>query len=576
MLGIKIRNEFLSLFPQTALSFEMSHPIGIITDALDQISGGYSFPIDIPLDQVNVGIIGHVGRLDHDLILIQDEYCEVWGEGLLLYIGLATLTKATESSASLFMVFNEFKPLQDTALSSVDLGGARSIGEDEATRLAHAKDTAENPLDYDYVFCPVVNPIWKIDPSGVFTSVVASHLQNDWDTSTDEFVEGLAGISMPFIRMDYLLTRVFAHLGFTLSNEWQDTDELRLLLLYNNYSIYVDPDTWDTEINLVNHVPHRSCLDLIKAVIGTFALGIFPDPHDKAIRLIPFKTLIQSAIYEDITDRVAKPYSFTSDRNFISVFGYDIDTDDQLSIQYSGPPHPITTTAAGEGLTVRIMDAALEFFLRYVISDNTYYLIIADIPGLTASYVIQDQKRVTKTGSTLSYFSPLIPMWSSWDLNPDGYIASAIDEEIEFQTWLLPHIRHYGFSTHYTWVKKPQISFRTMFYRGMQPYDVGITGEYPMAGVTRYNIRGEEVGDYSLLWDREDGIYNQWWKLPYEMLASKKEVTRTLNFSIRDLVNFRFYNKYRIENQNYFITKLRFTLTARGLSLTEATMITTL
>ena len=576
MLGIKIRNEFLSLFPQTALTFEMSHPIGIITDALDQISGGYSFPIDIPLDQVNVGIIGHVGRLDHDLILIQDEYCEVWGEGLLLYIGLATLTKATESSASLFMVFNEFKPLQDTALSAVDLGGARSIGEDEATRLAHAKDTAENPLDYDYVFCPVVNPIWKIDPSGVFTSVVASHLQNDWDTSTDEFVEGLAGISMPFIRMDYLLTRVFAHLGFTLSNEWQDTDELRLLLLYNNYSIYVDPDTWDTEINLINHVPHRSCLDLIKAVIGTFALGIFPDPHDKTIRLIPFKTLIQSAIYEDITDRVAKPYSFTSDRNFISVFGYDIDTDDQLSIQYSGPPHPITTTAAGEGLTVRIMDAALEFFLRYVISDNTYYLIIADIPGLTASYVIQDQKRVTKTGSTLSYFSPLIPMWSSWDLNPDGYIASAIDEEIEFQTWLLPHIRHYGFSTHYTWVKKPQISFRTMFYRGMQPYDVGITGEYPMAGVTRYNIRGEEVGDYSLLWDREDGIYNQWWKLPYEMLASKKEVTRTLNFSIRDLVNFRFYNKYRIENQNYFITKLRFTLTARGLSLTEATMITTL
>ena len=576
MLGIKIRNEFLSLFPQTALSFEMSHPIGLIIDAVDQISGGYSFPIDIPLDEVNVGVIGHVGRLDHENILIQDEYCEVWGEGILLYIGLATLTKATESTASLFMVFNEIKPLQDTALSAIDLGGVRSIGADTATRLAHARDTAENPLDYDYVFCPVVNPIYKLDPSGVYTSVVASHLQNHWETATDEFTEANTGIAMPFIRMDYLLTRIFAHLGYTLSNEWQDTDELRLLLLYNNYSIYADNDTWSEEINLINHVPIRSCLELIKAVVGTFALGVFPDIHDKVIRLVPFKTLIQSAVFEDITDRVAKPYSFTSDRNFIAVFGYDIDTDDLLSIKYSGPTHPITTTSIGEGLTVRIMDADLDFFLRYVISDNTYYFIEPDIPGLTATYWWQDQKRVTKAGSTLSYFSPLIPMWSSYDLNDQGFIASAIDEEIEFQTWLLPQIHHYGFSTAYSWVRKPQISFRTMFYRGMQPYDVGITGEYPMAGVTRYNIRGEEVGDYSLLWDREDGIYNQWWKLPYEMLASKKEVTRVLNFSIRDLVNFRFYNKYRIENQNYFITKLRFTLTARGLSLTEATMITTL
>ena len=97
-----------------------------------------------------------------------------------------------------------------------------------------------------------------------------------------------------------------------------------------------------------------------------------------------------------------------------------------------------------------------------------------------------------------------------------------------------------------------------------------------MANVTAYNIRGEQVGDYSLLWDGEFGIYNKFWKRPYEMLKNKKEVVRSLNLTIRDLNNFRFYHKIRIENQNYFITKLRYTVTAKGLSPIEATMITTL
>jgi hypothetical protein len=131
-----------------------------------------------------------------------------------------------------------------------------------------------------------------------------------------------------------------------------------------------------------------------------------------------------------------------------------------------------------------------------------------------------------------------------------------------------------GYNPNIATIKTPLTSFRTMFYRGFQPADVGVDETYPMAGVNEYNIRGEVVGDHSLLWDGDKGIFKTWWALPYLMLSQKKTVMRQLNLSIRDLLNFSFKNKYRIENQNYFITRMRYTISQRGLSPIEATMIT--
>lgn len=567
MLGIKIQDTFLSLFPGTKLSFEMAHPIGIIVDGADQISGGFSLPVEIPLDDVNVSIIGHANRLDVDSILMRDEYCEVWSEGLPIYIGLATVKKSSRERASIFMVFNEVKSLESVMLAAVDLGGDREIGEDTATRLAHAKDTATNPLDYDYIFCPVLNPVFPVDPSGINTSILGSHLQNDWNTSTDEFTEFVTGFAMPFIRLDYLLERIALHIGYTLDNQWQTTDELKQIIIYNNRSIYADQDTWDTIINLSNHVPSRSCIELIKAIVGTFALDLTFDPIDKTMTLIPFRDLIEAPEEADWTAKAAHDYGIDTDHSFIAIFRYDIDPDDLLSVQYGGSQFN-QSLIGGEGLTARILSSGSPpIGVRYSISDNIIYFI-----GGTddADYIYQQFTDVTKTGSTKEYISPLIPMWSSWDLALTGYI----ENDMDFQAWLVPHIRYYGYSLHYPWQRQPLNSIRLMMYRGFQPYDEGISGTYPMAGCTAYNIRGNKVGDYALTWDRDEGIFEQWWKLPYQMLSNKKEVVRTLRLSIADLLSFRFSHKIRIENQHYFITRLRFTLSDQGVSPTEATMIT--
>lgn len=567
MLGIKVRNQFLDLFPDTAIEIELNHPIGIITNSLDEIQGGLSFPIEIPVDGINASIIGRVDRLDIDEVFIDSEYCELWADGILLFPGKVTIQGSTNKRAKLFMIFNEIKDLSDVALASLDLGGDRSIGADTATRLAHARDTAVNPLDYDYIFFPVLNPKYL----GDLYPVYLQNFQNYWSFVTDGFTENIAGVATPFIRVDYLLTKIFKALGYTLDNQWQTNDELKQLVLYNNYSIYEDLNTWASSINLTNHVPYTQAIDFLKAIVGTFALGLFPDPHNKTCTIIPFRDLILSPEADDWTSRAAADFGYETNRDFISKFRYDIDTNDDLSVTYSGITAP-PGLVVGEGLTARIMRAASEFGIRYAIADNSIYFITP--PGLTLPYVIQYQNPVIKDGSDKEYTSTLIPMWNSWNLHKDGVIE--LGDDLVFQEWMLPHIKHLGYTTYIQALKTTCVSFRTMIYRGFQPCDDGISGTYPMASATEYNIRGEQIGNYSLEWDRENGVYNKFWKLPYEMLRSKKKVTRKLLLTIRDLLNFKFQNKYRIENQNYFMTKLRFNITARGLSPVDAEMISTL
>ncbi len=583
MLGIKIRNTFISLYPDTALTFEMNHPIGIITDALDQVQGGYSFPVDIPLDEINRGVIGHVDRLDHATVLMQDEYCEVWAEGLLLHIGKVTIKKSSPRRASLFMVFEFVRALSDVYLTSLDLGGDRDIGADDATRLAHADDTLSDPLDHDYIFAPIYNKGFLVhydqDIEGFDTEPWLFH-QNYWTKSGDggSFVLNTFGPVMPFVRLDYLLTQIFAYHGYTLDNQWQITDELKQLLVWNNYNISVFDGLGDSHIdqviNLRNHVPYRNSLDMLKALLATYALGLFPDPHDMVMSIIPFKTLITNPVEDDWTDRAAADYGYDTDRNFIARWRYDLDEADAMSLQYSGAPFP-QNIVSGSGLTARIMYAASQFLVRYSICDNSYYNILyIPGPGFNADYLAQDFKEVKKTGSDKEYISPLIPLWNTNDIDRDGQP----NDSLPIQEKQLAAINHPGFNqeSYYLSTKAPVLNMRLFFYRGMQPYDTGISGTYPMTGITRYNIRGEQIGDYALTWDQTGGVYDAWWKLPYEMLADKKDVTRQLNLSIRDLVNFRFYHKYRIENQNYFITRLRYTLRPQGLGLTECTMMTTL
>jgi len=111
---------------------------------------------------------------------------------------------------------------------------------------------------------------------------------------------------------------------------------------------------------------------------------------------------------------------------------------------------------------------------------------------------------------------------------------------------------------------------RITIYRGMAPsFDLG---NYPLASGIAYDGDGTQVGDYSLRWDGDLGMYESWWIGWHTMLKEGKHVSMRLALTVPDILNFNLKtNPHR--NMDYFVAKLRVTFTDTGLAPVEASLI---
>ena len=222
MIGIKINGKWLDLFPATTLSFELNNP-AYLGDDVDVIEGAFSFPADIPLTALNRSILKHPDRLDNAAVFVADAPAEVWAEGSMLFPALATITEAAPGRAKMTLLVSSISKLKETPLDEINLGGIVTMGTNLGTTLAYAKDTAVNPGNYGHVFFPIHNPA-VLDDSDPDTETVGNW-QNRFDAAAGQFTSAAGDVAMPFLKLNFLLEKIFGHIGFSLKNEFQtDTD----------------------------------------------------------------------------------------------------------------------------------------------------------------------------------------------------------------------------------------------------------------------------------------------------------------------------------------------------------------
>ncbi|MDV7399610.1 hypothetical protein RZS08_49810, partial [Arthrospira platensis SPKY1] len=86
-----------------------------------------------------------------DLLLEAD--VEVYFRGFYLFTGAGSISDISDQEISLKIVINPYKEMKDKPLGELDLAVYTFV--DLAAILAHAKDTAVNPMDYDdHAFFP--------------------------------------------------------------------------------------------------------------------------------------------------------------------------------------------------------------------------------------------------------------------------------------------------------------------------------------------------------------------------------------------------------------------------------------
>ncbi|MBK8884539.1 MAG: hypothetical protein IPN67_19935 [Bacteroidales bacterium] len=344
MVGIRVYNQWLDTDQGSGFSYTQSSPL-FIGGEMDKITAAYSSDIKIPLTQRNKTILDYPDELDNHNRLMVDMSCELYVNGFFLNEGELTVTNVSNDTITVKIVINPYKLLRDTQLGGLDLDTYSFDTVEEI--VAHALDTATNPLDYNHAFFPVYNPGF-IEGTEVTDDYLFKYFQNPWDYLAQTFAEGETSIRAvtPFIRLDYLIEKVITRLGFVVDNQFQTTDELKQIYLYNNKSL-VKGATWGTTINLKHHVPDMMATDLMKWYTKRFCLVNEIDFITRTWTIRPVNDILDRAEVDDWTDKTMEDYGLASDNytpsqvgdaqdDYIEVPAFtECDRYDQITTTYS-------------------------------------------------------------------------------------------------------------------------------------------------------------------------------------------------------------------------------------------------
>jgi len=575
MIGIRYENDYLDVFPNAALSFELNNLVFSGSDS-SVLPGSFSFPFDLPATPHNRAQFNFPERIDNAQVFRREGSVEIYFRGVLLFVGILKVTEASIESIRVYIVANPLSTLKTVPLNELDLGGTRTFA-DEAAVLTHAAATAADPLDYDYVFFPVWNPNFLDEAS----AEPRARFQNFYNSDTSAFeVDHEFPALMPFVRLEYLLTQIFAGAEYTFLNLFQVDDELRNIVLYNNYSLWT-AEGLSITISLNNHVSSTGAAAFVRKIMGAFCLGLFYNPWEKVLRLIPIQTILQRPPQHDWTEKALHSPTITSNAAQPELLCWKRDDDDGAWAHYEKYPKPADADIDGELLNSGLTAAAAGTY--YVIDRHSYYLKTS-VPryffkhttlGCAPAEVAGQTTRTGAAAGTVPTFE------AECQALFDGYLYGEGQTPIATGNYVAaPHCRIAG-NVEYEYDpgggdievrnQENDVPDRITIYRGMYPDFDG--DDYPFASGLPWDTESNLIGQYSLRWDSQYGMYTTWWQAWHTMLKEGKQVSVSLHLSITDLLEFNFENKVRIGSMDYMVKKLRISLTARGIEPVEAELV---
>lgn len=562
MIGIEVKGKMLDIYPDTSIRLTINSPIYTGGEPTN-IEGSYTFPFNLPLSDHNSVVLDYPDIAANANTTLLYEGVQLYAEGLPLLKGDLILNNAGNSEegryAKASIIFNPFKKAKETSIRDCDL----YVDTFNTTFEARVKaiDTVNNPLNHPYLYAPIINR--TLQKSGSTGDEFYHHItQNFWDPDTGGFTESDKHRAVtPFVRAEYLFKKVVDYVGHALDDQFFD-EEMKTLCFYNNNSIADETGAWSPVIDLAEAVPDIEVNEFLKAFSASFFAALIPDIFSGTLLLARLRDIATAAPEHDWTDQ-ATPYhgkviNLSSPKNF--AYAKDPNENDNRSFadqpvnpdklaefdHYSDYASDLTTPS---DYMVYLKETP-QYFWRWGATDNRFYHRPYDV-----------RYKGDKT-----YTVPIRPMYPG--------LVGRIDDFYNQYTLQID----YNVNT-YTEVEEEKksaapLSLRSFFYRGMQANKNGKL--YPMASIHTFNYNRDRVGNYSLNLYGDDGIINQWGKEWLFFLENRRTINRIINLSIKDILNFKPQHKVRIENMNYFVSKLDVTITNSGLQPVNCTLESTL
>ena len=487
---------------------------------------------------------------------------------------------ATKSSATQFLVYDVFSvgSLPDVDLESTDIdfysyidvnktnSGFLSIFLEE---YVNAYKTILDPASYDYVY-----PTMFLDKGENDLKIISGpkwmnvFAPNDpWDISSGPLFNTTKTALMPQAFLYKVLNFIHAENDINLIDDFFD-DELKNLLLFNPSAV-ASAEQYDitgpviftgTRSFLFSSIlPNQTYSDLIYTLNNFFCCVFYFKSREKTLRIIARKDVINSESFIDFSSKLL--YSFSVDNTRFKdgvAIRFDWPEDEEL---VENIPQEIYTYNRKDSVDFPSnlpIELSRKDDVRLAYVENNNYNYSQDKIWQLLGEGLEDRddpKEIEKIsldqlGSTL--FMASGPLEYRSPVNT-FYVSLTC----------LKSFSHLWFNHKNNGNSK----IRLMFYRGLQPCEYATTiggeptpGQYPLAQYHNYDFLNNKIGNYSLAINSNDGLYEVWWKDWIDFLKNSKEVKLTLNFSLTDLLQFDFFTKVQLYNNNYFFDEIEFTV----------------
>ncbi len=569
MLDIKIKGQSLWLFPDSALSFEQYNALFQKEVAAE----GFSYPIDIPTKENNI-LLGFVED-PQSTGLFKDYECDLTIENSTRR-GVLSILKASPSRYTCSIFIGLFpKMWLDKSLKNLGLGGIRVVGD----MITHANSTLTETVDTaDYVFFPVWNPaFYRISDSqtaqGDFAEVVNAYNGSTFITPsiiTDP--DGTSTINtntlVPFPYLVYILKQIAHLFGKNINGSFIVDADIKQLCLINTYDLIGQYPDYSNQIDLRNHVPDITIRDFLNELITKFNIAIHITADSIAFN---FKTdaltALEDANYTNVTeaDPTLEPFTIKEVKGF--TFSSEIDDDDSAIREFAKNTVRDGLITGNVTFKNQLPTPSVWGEVYFVIYDNgffratthggdhTTYTEVFDIENAATYKVGDGGEKIESKSSTLMLqkhipnVSPY-PEISNYGICPNTLVPG-ISVGLNFNT-----------------DKLNQFPLKFLFYRGLQPnYDNQLI---PLGTNDVWNAQNQKVGNLSLQWYGEYGIYNRYYKKWVLKMENAKSINYNILFKSHHLANINLSKPKRIDNQRILIEKINYAITPDGIQKATA------
>ncbi len=563
MIGLKTNNGVWLDLSKVSITFELLSPIF-------NTIGSFSYPFTLPATAKNKRALGFPNRINVMYPVANTVSISIYIKGGFWKSGNLTIKTANNDSIKAYFAVDAgyfYSAIKNLNLQDIDLEGNRTVAENSGAGQNDMFSRAyeDGYPNVDFAVFPVKNENFYID----------TFYDDNFDTFFDRYLNhyhqelklNISGNTIvPFVYTAYVLKRLLLQLGYFIDrDEFYQNEDLRKLVICNNVACGTfEPDplgnvkmTVKDPFNLSDHLPDTNCSTFIQSLESNFGAFIFADDTKKkvVIRLL-------TNILDDVDVN-------TLDGDIVLISGLDYSkTKSGYKVQYDNDSNDDIFDSAIDNLDKYTFKGSVQFTndLPATADLNDVYYVEAPTP----QFLVWTQRDVT----SVEFWNHLGGAYSTI-INGEGEFSIVLKSsyvpltaEWIYYKWYTPvSIQNGNFILQ--GVEYSEFSLKYLFYRGMQ--ENGNSELYPFATPSIYDFNRNKIGNVSLGWHGEYGLYENFWKKPLQFHQSKTPIDFKASLSVTKLANIKFHKKYRFLSANWLISKVKFTVTNDTISPAKIT-----